>query len=110
MGTPGWAGGDPPSPWPPVQEAAIATCLRSPKIDRAQDDSGRMALQLDVAELPRRARLDAVAQAQELLFALVGLGPRRSLELIHRVGGDGAGDIGLVILHREHHDHPVEVV
>jgi hypothetical protein len=51
-----------------------------------------------------------VAQSQELLFALSRRRPRRTFKLIHRVGGDGAGNVGLVILHREQHDHPVEAV
>jgi hypothetical protein len=85
--------------------------LRSAEIEIARRiTAGRIALQLDVAEFPRRAHLDAVAQAEELLLALGRRRSGRAFKLVHRVGRDGAGDGGLVIRHREQHDHPVEVV
>src|ERR1700735_4877767 len=80
------------------------------KIDGAQDYARRVALQFDIAEFPRGAFLDAVAQPQELLLALRRRCARGAFELVHRVGGDGAGDVGLVVLHGKAHHHPVEVV
>src|SRR5258707_12343070 len=77
---------------------------RLPKIDRAQDHAGRIALQFDIAEFARGAFLDAVAQALELLLALCRRRSRRAVELFHRVGKDGAGDIYLAILHRQAHN------
>src|SRR3979409_2099360 len=93
-----------------IKRLARNSYSRRAKIDRAQDHAGRIALQFDIAEFPRRALLDAVAQPQELLLALGRRRSRRAFKLIHRVGGDGAGDGGPVLLHREQHDHAVEVV
>lgn len=42
------------------------------KIDTAQSDAGRIALELAGEEFPRRALFDPITQPQELLFALVG--------------------------------------
>jgi hypothetical protein len=69
---------------------------RHPKIDRAQDRAGRIAFQFDVAESPRGARLDAVAQPQELLFAL---GCRRPQN----------GEIGLALDRDRRHSHLYQV-
>src|ERR1700687_1511881 len=56
---------------------------RRAKIDRAQDHAGRIAFQFDVAEFPRRARLDAVAQSQELLLTLGSPVRRRAFKVLH---------------------------
>src|SRR6201991_5336336 len=44
---------------------------RRAEIDAAQDHAGRIALEFDIEKLSRGAFLDAVAQPQELLLALL---------------------------------------
>ena len=48
---------------------------RRAEIDATQDDAGRIALEFDIEKFPRRAFLDAVAQPQELLLALLRSDP-----------------------------------
>src|ERR1700730_6458584 len=81
-------------------------CIRSAaKIDAAQDDAGRVALELSRYELARGALFDPVAQSQKLFFALLRRGARDVFQIVHRRGADGAGYLPGAVHHgkREHH-------
>jgi hypothetical protein len=56
------------------------------KIDTAQNEAGRIVLELPGDEFPRCALFDPIAQAEKLSFALVGRSPRNVFQIVHRRG------------------------
>jgi hypothetical protein len=80
---------------PPLGTIIAVDSARRAEINRAQDHAG--GLPSSSTSLNFRAARSSipVAQSQELLFALSQPRSRRTFKLIHRVGGDGAGNVGL---------------
>lgn len=78
-----------------------------PKINAPQHDSRRRSLELRRAVLARSSCFDAVAEADELGFALLGAGMRAAFEIVHCRGRDRAGDLPGAVLHRELDDAAV---
>src|SRR5438094_943687 len=87
----------------------LVKALLISKVDAAQNDAGRGALELPGKEFARRALLDPVAQPQELQFALVQRCPRSAVQVVHRRGADGARDFPGAVLHGKQHHHAVEL-
>src|SRR5437660_4827466 len=83
--------------------------LRS-KIDAAQDNAGRSALQLPGEKFARGTRFDPIAQPHELSFALVGLASAQAFQAIQGGGADCTGYLLFALEHRKQDDHPFELV
>src|SRR5438105_15059562 len=83
--------------------------LRS-KIDAAQDNAGRSALQLPGEEFARGTRFDPIAQPHELRFALVGLASAQAFQAIQGGGADCTGYLLFAFVHRNQNDNPSDSV
>src|SRR5215218_3004760 len=80
------------------------------KIQAAQNDAGRSALELLCVKLKSRTRFDLIAQPDKLRFALVRLRPLRLFQLVHGGCADGAWYFPFTVNHRKQHHHSVKFV
>lgn len=71
------------------------------KIDAAQNDAGRGALELFSEIFTKRALFNPIAQSQELFFTLGRRGPRHTFQIIQCSGTDGAGYLSGAIHYRK---------
>lgn len=89
-----------------ADDRALAVPL-PPKINAPQHDPRRGALELRCLIFASRAGFDALAQAHELLLALVRPRARAAFEIVHGGGRDRARNLPRAVLHRELDDPPV---
>jgi hypothetical protein len=97
----------------PVKSRATTAIGRAPlvsKIEAAKNHARRVAFKFQIDKLARRALFDPIPQSEKLLFALRRGRSLGSVELVHGVGRDGAGYLGLIVHHRKQNDHAVVVV
>src|SRR5271168_4657593 len=80
------------------------------KIQAAQDDAGRIALEFPCLKLTRGPLFNLVTQPHELRFALVRFDPLRFFQVVHGGRADGTGYFPFAVNHRKQHDHPVKFV
>ena len=80
------------------------------KIQAAQDDAGRRALEFPCDKLLSGTLFNLIAQSHELHFALVRLVPLRLFQVVHGGCADGAGYFPLAVNHRKQDHHPVKFV
>ena len=71
------------------------------KIDAAQNDAGRGALELLGEKFTKRALFNPIAQSQELFFTLGRRCPRHAFQIIQRSGTDGARYLSAAIHYRK---------
>src|ERR1700741_1131531 len=79
------------------------------KIDTAQDDAGRRALERAGLEFARCALFDSIAQPEELLFAPIVQRPCHLFQLIHCLVANRARNLVFSVHHGEQHDHAAEL-
>lgn len=97
-----------PPPFPLVFHRRTSPNLNATSAWCPISDMG-LPFQFDIAEFPRSARFDAVAQSQRLLLAPGGLRSAPAFRLTHRAVEMAQSDGDLVILHREQQTLPAPV-
>src|SRR5581483_9128099 len=80
------------------------------EIQAAQDDTPRDTLEFPCDDLLSSSLFNPIAQSHELLFALLRLGLRRFLQVIHSGCTDGAAYFPLTVHHREQDHHPIKFI